>query len=66
MICRLCRTASGRFCPAYRAVYCAKYRDTVFILHAFTKTTNGVDRTAMNTARERYREMVGRIGREGR
>lgn len=47
--------------PAYRAVYCAKFADTVFILHAFTKTTNGVDRKAMNTARERYKEMLERI-----
>lgn len=44
--------------PAYRAVYCAKYEDTVFILHAFTKTTNGVDRKAMKTAKERYKEML--------
>ncbi|TPK57248.1 type II toxin-antitoxin system RelE/ParE family toxin [Mesorhizobium sp. B2-4-19] len=44
--------------PAYRAVYCAKYDDTVFVLHAFTKTTNGVDRKAMKTAKERYKEML--------
>ncbi|RKE83275.1 type II toxin-antitoxin system RelE/ParE family toxin [Rhizobium sp. AG855] len=43
--------------PAYRAVYCAKYEDTVWVLHAFEKTTNGVDRKAMNTAKERYKEM---------
>ncbi len=24
--------------PAYRTVYCAKYLDTVYILHSFTKT----------------------------
>jgi phage-related protein len=44
--------------PAYRTLYCAKYLDTVFILHAFTKTTNGVDRRAMDTAQKRYSEMM--------
>jgi phage-related protein len=44
--------------PAYRTVYCAKYLDSVFILHAFTKTTNGVDRRAMATANLRYAEMM--------
>jgi phage-related protein len=44
--------------PAYRVVYCAKFLDIVFILHAFTKTTNGVDRKAMETVKERYKEMM--------
>src|SRR5262249_9017894 len=44
--------------PAYRAVYCAKYLNTVFILHAFEKTTNGVDHKEMRTARERYKLML--------
>jgi phage-related protein len=44
--------------PAYRAVYCAKFLDTVYILHAFTKTTNGVDKKAMDTVRNRYKEMM--------
>lgn len=44
--------------PAYRTVYCAKHEDTVYILHAFTKTTNGVDRQAMDTAKERYKLMM--------
>jgi phage-related protein len=43
---------------AYRAVYCAKYLDTVFILHAFTKTTNGVDRKAMATVMQRYKALM--------
>lgn len=47
--------------PAYRAVYCAKYMNTVYILHAFTKTTNGVDRAAMTTAKQRYQEMLADI-----
>ncbi|WP_094539005.1 type II toxin-antitoxin system RelE/ParE family toxin [Brucella grignonensis] len=44
--------------PAYRVMYCAKYNDTVYVLHAFTKTTNGVDRAAMSTVKARYKEMM--------
>ena len=44
--------------PAYRLVYCAKFAETVFVLHAFTKTTNGVDRKAMATVKDRYKEMM--------
>lgn len=44
--------------PAYRVVYCAKFLDTVFVLHAFTKTTNGVDKKAMDTVKDRYKEMM--------
>lgn len=44
--------------PAYRAIYCAKYLDTVYVLHAFTKTTNKVDRAAMATAKLRYQAMM--------
>lgn len=47
--------------PAYRAVYCAKWLDTVYILHAFTKTTNGVDWPALATAKARYKEMKAEI-----
>ncbi|MBZ2192796.1 type II toxin-antitoxin system RelE/ParE family toxin [Pseudoalteromonas arctica] len=43
--------------PAYRTIYVAKFADTVFILHSFTKTTNGVDKQAMDTARKRYKLM---------
>tara|TARA_R100000687_G_C6448513_1_gene164016 strand:- start:1401 stop:1751 length:351 start_codon:yes stop_codon:yes gene_type:complete len=51
--------------PAFRTVYCAKYLDTVYILHAFTKTTNGVDRAAMKTAKSRYTEMMEDVKRSG-
>lgn len=47
--------------PAFRTIYCAKYLDTVYILHAFTKTTNGVDRAAMATAKLRYGLMMDDI-----
>jgi phage-related protein len=50
--------------PAYRAVYCVEYLDTVFILHAFEKTTNGVDKKEMATAAKRYKELKARVEAE--
>lgn len=47
--------------PAFRVVYCAKYLNTIYILHAFTKTTNGVDKAAMATAKLRYKEMMTEV-----
>ena len=44
--------------PAYRTVYVAKFEEAVYILHSFTKTTNGVDRKAMATAKKRYKDLV--------
>jgi len=47
--------------PAYRAVQCSKYQDTVFVLHASTKTTNGVDRAATKTVDERFKAMMKEV-----
>ena len=47
--------------PAYRTVYVAKYADIVYVLHSFTKTTNGVDRKGMATAKQRYKAMMDEI-----
>ena len=47
--------------PAYRTIYVAKFADTVFILHSFTKTTNGIDKQAMDTAKKRYKLMQKEI-----
>ena len=47
--------------PAFRCVYIAKYEDTVVVLHSFEKTTNGVDRQAMETASLRYKELKAEI-----
>jgi len=38
-------------------LYIAKYLETVIVLHSFTKTTNGVDRKAMNVAQARFKEL---------
>ena len=44
--------------PAYRTLYVAKYDNAVYIFHSFTKTTNGVDRKAMATAKRRHKTMM--------
>ena len=46
---------------AHRAVYCAKYLNTVYILHAFTKTSEKADQNEMDTALSRYKEMVAEV-----
>jgi phage-related protein len=43
--------------PAYRVVYVAKYNNIVYLLHAFTKTTNGVDKPAMEVVVKRYKDI---------
>ncbi len=43
--------------PAFRCVYIAKFDDTVVVLHSFEKTTNGVDKQAMKTLEQRYKEL---------
>jgi phage-related protein len=52
--------------PAYRAVYCCKYLDTVYILHAFTKTAQGVDQQNMETAAARYKLMKDQVAEEAK
>ncbi|MDF3215428.1 type II toxin-antitoxin system RelE/ParE family toxin [Mesorhizobium sp. M7A.F.Ca.CA.001.09.2.1] len=47
--------------PAYRALYCAKHLDTVYILHSFTKTSEKADRKEMDTALSRYKEMMAQV-----
>jgi phage-related protein len=47
--------------PAFRCIYVAKYENTVIVLHAFAKTTNGVDRQAMKVAEQRLKELLAEI-----
>ncbi|TXL15678.1 hypothetical protein BMR04_11350 [Methylococcaceae bacterium HT3] len=47
--------------PAFRCIYIAKYLDMVFVLHSFEKTTNGVDKQAMKTAKARYKELKSEL-----
>ena len=43
--------------PAYRCCYFNKNPERVFVLHTFGKTTNGIDRKAMQTLGLRYKAM---------
>jgi len=47
--------------PAFRCVYVTKYLDTVIVLHSFTKTTNGVDKKAMNIAEQRLKDLKAKL-----
>ena len=47
--------------PAFRCVYIAKFLDTVVILHSFSKTTNKVDKQAMKTLEQRYKELQAEL-----
>ena len=47
--------------PAYRCIYIAKYMDTVVVLHSFDKTTNGVDKQAMKTGKQRYKTLMAEL-----
>jgi len=47
--------------PAFRCIYCAKFADTVVVLHSFIKTTNGVDKQAMKTALARYKAFISEL-----
>lgn len=44
--------------PAFRCVYVTKYLDTVYVLHSFKKTTNQVDKQAMELVKQRYKELL--------
>jgi len=35
--------------------------DTIFFASFFCKTTNGVDKKAMNTAKQRYKDMMDMV-----
>lgn len=49
--------------PAFRCVYIAKFFDTIFVLHSFEKTTNGVDKQAMKTLEKRYKELKAELAK---
>lgn len=40
---------------SYRVIYVAKFADTVYILHAFKKKTDGVSKPDCDTAKKRYK-----------
>ena len=44
-----------------RVIYVARHRDAVYVLHAFHKKTQKTSRHDIAVARERYRQIGGRI-----
>lgn len=52
-----CRQLTIKDKDSYRVVYVAEYQDRVYILHAFKKKTEGVDKKAMNTVEARVKQL---------
>ena len=42
----------------HRVVYVAKFSEAVYVLHAFPKTSRRTSGPDLDTARQRYREML--------
>ena len=47
--------------PAFRCLYVTKFMDTVIVIHSFTKTTNGTDRQALQTAETRLKSLIAEL-----
>ncbi len=47
----------------FSCVYIVKYFDSVFVLHSFEKTTNGVDKQAMKSLEQRYKELKAELAK---
>ena len=50
--------------PAYRCVYVTKYEDALIVLHSFIKTTNGVDRPAMQVVDQRLKTLQAELKKQ--
>ena len=48
----------------HRVVYVAKFPEAVYVLHAFQKKTRATASQDLETARERYRDMLARRAKE--
>ena len=45
----------------WRVIYVAKFRDSVYVLHAFQKKTRKTSRQDIDLARQRYRQIGGNL-----
>ncbi len=45
----------------WRVVYVAKFRDAIYVLHAFHKKTRRTSRHDIDLARQRYKQMGGSL-----
>lgn len=41
----------------YRIIYVAKFKDAVYVLHAFKKTTEEISEKDINIAKKRYKDL---------
>lgn len=48
---------------AFRVLYVAKFADAVYVLHCFRKQSQKTDKTDLDKATKRYRELVKELGR---
>ncbi len=53
------RDASG----AFRVIYVAKLQDAVYVLHCFQKKTEKTNKSDLDLAARRYRELLQELGR---
>lgn len=52
------RDAAG----AFRVIYVAKFADAVYVLHCFQKKTEKTNKTDLNMAASRYRDLLKEVG----
>lgn len=52
------RNAAG----AFRVLYVAKFGDAVYVLHCFQKKTQKTNKSDLNLAAQRYRDLLKEIG----
>jgi len=45
----------------WRVIYVTKFRDAVYVLHAFQKKTRKTSRQDIDLARQRYRQIGGKL-----
>jgi phage-related protein len=48
----------------YRAIYCVKFKDSVFILHAFQKKQNKTSNKDLRIARKALRELLNETAKQ--
>lgn len=52
------RDAAG----AFRVIYVGRFRDVVYVLHCFQKTSEKTSRTDLELATARYRDLLKELG----
>ena len=50
----------------YRVVYMARHKETIYVLHCFTKNTAKTEKRDLATAEKRWKDVQRRLREEGR